>query len=87
MLDTLKSWARLALVAVMALLLIGSAAELVVKFGFAWALIFSVVAGWIWARRFDVGIHGERAWLVPIVFIIVAIGLAVGLLLQRTVLT
>ena len=83
--DLLKNIGAWAFLVLIVLLLIGAAAGLVVKFGFAWALIVSVVAGWLWARRFDVGTYGERAWLVPVVFIIVAIGLVVGLV-QRLVL-
>lgn len=77
--DALKAIAAWAVLTIVVLLLIGSAAGLVVQFGFAWALIVCVVAGVIWARRFDVGPYGERTWFVPIVFIIVAIGLVLGL--------
>lgn len=78
-LRTIAAWAALI---VMVLLLISSAAGLVLQFGFAWALLVSVVAGAIWARRFDVGPYGERAWFVPVVFIIVAVGLVLGLVLS-----
>ncbi|WP_292066015.1 hypothetical protein [Brevundimonas sp. UBA7664] len=83
--DRLRAFWASAQLIVSAAIILAIVVSLVVKFGFAWALIACVVVFLIWARRFDPGPYGANAWFVPLVGIFAAVCLAVGLIVRLAV--
>ncbi|MBO9500763.1 hypothetical protein [Brevundimonas sp. A19_0] len=63
--------------------LVSTAAAFVVDHGFALGLIVPGICWFVWVRFFfDPGVYGERAIAAPIVGIVLAIGLVIGLLIR-----
>lgn len=77
---------RLMSLIVLALLvcfLVSAAATFVVNHGFALGLIVASICWCVWVKFFfDPGPYGERAIAAPIVGIVLAIGLVIGLLIR-----
>lgn len=79
---TLKNWLGLALVALCALVLLAIGAAAVCFFGFAWALIVTVALAALIYRFVPIGPYGEGSFVIVSAWILLAVGLAVGLVLR-----
>lgn len=78
----LSDYLGLAVVLVCALVLLCAGAAVAFFFGLAWAVIALVVAGWLMSRL-DMGQNGEGSYVIVVALIILAVGVAGGLLLRQ----
>lgn len=78
----LKNWLGLSLVALCALAVVAIAAASVCFFGFAWAVIIVAIVGALIYRFVPAGPYGEGSYVILTAWILLAIGLAAGLVLR-----
>ena len=79
---SLKDWLGLSLVLACALVLLAIGAAAVCFVGFAWALIITVAVAALIYRFVPIGPYGEGSYVIVSAWILLAIGLAVGLVLR-----
>ncbi|HAJ02615.1 MULTISPECIES: hypothetical protein [unclassified Brevundimonas] len=79
--DFMGDWLGLALLLCCALVLVAISGAATVWFGFAWAFIITVVVGALIYRWMPIGTYGEGAHVIIIAWILLAIGLVIGLLI------
>lgn len=78
---SLKNWLGLALIALCAVVVMAIGAASCFFAGFAWAVLICAFVGWLISRQ-DLGQNGEGAYVVVCSWILLAVGLAVGLVLR-----
>lgn len=78
---SLRNWLGLALVAAAALVFLAIGAAACFFAGFAWAVLICAGVGWFIGRG-DLGQNGEGSYVVVAAWILLAIGVAVGLVLR-----
>lgn len=77
--ETLKNWLGVILLIVLALIPVVASATLTVFTGFSWAVLICGGLGVLAGRYFPTGPYGEGAFVVVWIWILLAIGIFVGL--------